>query len=319
MAERINYDHSQLEAYFDRIALPVSDRQYSIDNLSSDAQLDFFFTLTKQQLLAVPFENLTLHYSWNRVVDVYADHLYDKIVGEKRGGYCMENNSFFNTVLLSLGYQVYLVAARVFNPDTERFGGITHCLNVVTIDGRSYAVDVGFGGRTPTIPMELIHDKVFERSDTGKMRLRYDTISQYLSKQKIWIYEYQSHHGGEWTPQWCFMDFEVLPEDISVMNMAPSRSPTSFFTFKVVCVQFTSEKEDYLTVDMRDVKKTGGNIDGALIIDGNSFKYRKGGDTKWERTFKSEDERLEALRKYFGVEFTVKNQRAIRGTAGAVA
>ncbi|KAM0355185.1 hypothetical protein ACHAPU_001050 [Fusarium lateritium] len=319
MADRIRYDQSQLEAYFDRIALPASDRQYSIDTLSSNAQIDFLSTLTRQQLLAVPFENLTLHYSWNRVVDVHADHLYDKIVGEKRGGYCMENNSFFHTVLLSLGYEIYMVAARVFSPDTERFGGITHCLNVVTVDGRSYAVDVGFGARTPTVPMELLHDKFFERSDTGQMRLRYDTIPQYLSKQKIWIYEYRSRDGGEWTPQWSFMDSEVLPEDISVMNMSPSRSPTSFFTFKVVCVQFTSEKEDYSEIDARDVKKAGGDIDGGLIIDGNSFKYRKGGVTKWERTFKSEDARLEALRKYFGVELSVKNQRAIGGTAGAVA
>ncbi|KAM0217422.1 hypothetical protein ACHAPQ_003872 [Fusarium lateritium] len=319
MAERITYDQSQLSAYYGRIALPEKVRLSGIHYFPPEAQLEYLSTLTRQQLLTVPFENLTLHYSWNRVVDVSADHLYDKIVGEKRGGYCMENNSFFHTVLLSLGYEVYMVAARVFNPNTRKYGGITHCLNVVSIGGKSYAVDVGFGARTPTIPMELVHEKIFERSDTGQMRLRYDTIPQYLSKQKVWIYEYRSRDGEEWTSQWSFADFEVLPDDIRVMNMAPSRSPSSFFTFKVVCVQFTSENEDYTDVDVRDVKKASGDIDGGLIVDGNSFKYRKGGATKWERTFKTEDERLDALRKYFGVELTGENQRAIKGTAGAIA
>ncbi|KAM0551386.1 hypothetical protein ACHAPJ_008495 [Fusarium lateritium] len=322
MADRIKYSQSQLEKYYDRIALPASDRQYNVSNLSSDAQLEFLFRLQNQQLITVPFENLTLHYSWHRVVNVDADHLYDKIVGEKRGGYCMENNSFFHTVLLSLGYDVYTVAARVYNPGTGRYGGMTHLLNVVTIGETSYAVDVGFGARTPTIPLQLIPEQVRDRSDSGQMRLRYDTIPQYLNKkQKVWIYEYRSRDGAEWTPQWCFMDFEALPEDIRVMNMSPSRSPSSFFTYKVVCVLFTSEKEDYSgeSVETRTLKEAGGDIDGGLIIDGNVFKYRKGGVVKWEQTFKTEEERLEALRKYFGVELSRQDQRAIRGTAGAIA
>ncbi|KAF9775893.1 hypothetical protein IL306_005981 [Fusarium sp. DS 682] len=319
MADRLRYSQSQLEKYYDRIALPASDRKSTISDLSSDAQLEFLFTLTQQQILTVPFENLTLHYSWHRIVDVNADHLYDKIVNEKRGGYCMENNTFFHTVLLSLGYDIYMVPARVFSPDTGRYGGLSHCLNVVTIQGKSYAVDVGFGARMPDKPYELVEEKILTRLDGGQMRLRHDTISQGVSKQKVWIYEYRSHDAGEWIPQWCFMDFEVFPEDIKVMNMSPSKSPSSFFTFKILAVQFTSEKEDYSDGKARDLEKLGGVVDGAFIIDGNICRYRKGGEVKWEKTFKSEDERLEVLRKYFGIELTEENQRAIRGTAGAVA
>ncbi|KAH7253545.1 uncharacterized protein BKA55DRAFT_689042 [Fusarium redolens] len=318
MADRIRYSKSQLEKYYDRIAFPASDRQYNISNLSSEDQQSYLDTLTKQQILAVPFENLTLHYSWHRTVDVNADHLYDKIVNEKRGGYCMENNTLFNTVLLSLGYHAYMVGARVFNPDAGRFGGSSHCLSLVIIAGRTYAVDVGFGARNPTEPLEVVHELVHKRSDGVQMRLRHDTIAQNVSNQKLWIYEYRSHDRGEWFPQWCFMDYEVLPEDIRVMNMSPSKSPSSFFTFKVVSVQFTSEKEDYSDGSARDLKNVGGVIDGNFIIDGNVFKYRKGGETKWEKTFRTEEERLDALRKYFGVELTEENERAIRGTAGAI-
>ncbi|RGP74173.1 arylamine n-acetyltransferase 3 [Fusarium sporotrichioides] len=318
MMERIRYSESQLETYYDRINLQDSDRKHTISNLSPEAQTNFLFALTKRQLLAVPFENLTLHYSWHRTVDVNADHLFTKIVNEKRGGYCMENNSFFHTVLVSLGFEVYMVAARVFSPDVKRYGGITHCLNVVTIGDKSYAVDVGFGGRTPTIPMELLDGKVFERSDSGQMRLRHHTIPQYLSKQRVWIYEFRSNDNGEWIPQWCFIDHEVLPDDIRVMNMAPSKSPSSFFTFKVVAVQFVSKKEDCSDMETRYLKNAGGDIDGSVFIDGNVMKYRKAGVVKMEKTFESEDERLEALKRYFGIELTEENMRAIRGTACAI-
>ncbi|QPC73060.1 hypothetical protein HYE68_003812 [Fusarium pseudograminearum] len=318
MMERIKYSESQLETYYNRINFQDSDRKYTISNLSTEAQIDFLFSLTKRQLLAVPFENLTLHYSWHRTVDVNADHLFTKIVTERRGGYCMENNSFFHTVLVSLGFEVYMVAARVFSPDAKRYGGITHCLNVVTIGDKSYAVDVGFGGRTPTIPMEILDGKVFQRTDSGQMRLRHDTIPEYLTKQKVWIYEFRSNESGEWIPQWCFIDHEVLPDDIRAMNMAPSKSPSSFFTFKVIAVQSVSEKEDFSEMETRDLKNVGGDIDGSVFIDGNVMKYRKAGVVKMEKTFETEDERLEALKKYFGIELTEENKRAIRGTAGAI-
>ncbi|KAJ4118752.1 hypothetical protein NW768_010813 [Fusarium equiseti] len=316
MMERITYSESQLETYYNRINFPKSERKYNVHN---DDQLGFLFALTRAQLLAVPFENLTLHYSWHKIVDVNADHLFNKIVNERRGGYCMENNSFFHTVLVSLGFEVYTVAARVFSPDAKRYGGITHCLNVVTIGGRSYAVDVGFGARTPTVPMEIVDGKTFERTDGGEMRLRFDTIPQYLSKQKVWIYEFRSRHDGEWTPQWCFIDHEVMPDDIRVMNMSPSKSPFSFFTFRVVAVQFTSAAEDCSDMETRDLTKTDGEIDGSVFIDGKVMKYRKKGEVKIEKTFENEEERLEALRKYFGVELKEEDRRAIKGTAGAIA
>ncbi|RGP79034.1 arylamine n-acetyltransferase 3 [Fusarium longipes] len=319
MMERLTYSESQLETYYNRINFQESDRKYTITSLSLEAQLDFLFALSKHQILAVPFENLTLHYSWHRTIDVNADHLYTKIVTEKRGGYCMENNSFFHAILVSLGFEAYMVAARVFSPDVKRYGGITHCLNVVTIGGKSYAVDVGFGARTPTFPMELVDGSVCDRSDSGQMRLRHDTIPQYLSKQKVWIYEFRSNESGEWIPQWCFIDHEVLPDDIRVMNMAPSKSPSSFFTFKIFAVQFTSEKEDVSEMETRDLKNIGGDIDGSVFIDGNVMKYRKRGVVKIEKTFESEDERIDVLKKYFGIELTEENWRAIRGTAGAIA
>ena len=85
-----------------------------------------------------------------------------------------------------------------------------------------------------------------------------------------------------------------------------------------MAVQFTSAAEDCSNMETRDLSRTGGEIDGSVFIDGNVMKYRKKGEVMMEKTFANEGERVEVLRKYFGIELKDEDIRAIRGTAGAV-
>ena len=113
MARHI-YTTSQLESYFERISLPSKYRDLSHktgDNAPRD--LEFLTALQKHQLAAVPFENLSIHYSPTHTIDLDPNFLYEKIVRRRRGGYCMENNCFFGTVLRSLGFNLYSAGARV--------------------------------------------------------------------------------------------------------------------------------------------------------------------------------------------------------------
>lgn len=328
MTARETYSKEELEAYFDRIGLPLSVRCFSVTGMPWEDQYEFLLQLQKHQLMRVPFENLTLHYSWHRVIDVRPDRLFEKIVLQPgRGGYCMENNSLFHTALISLGFDAYIVGARVYNKDTSRYGGLTHCLNIVALNGVRYAVDVCFGSRVPVLPLRLCHGEVQRHSAPGQMRVRYDNITQGLRvDQKLWIYEHRINEDAPWVPQYCFAELEFLPEDIRVMNLAPARSPSSFFTYKVLCVRFTSENELYSKDgDPAQYPKnhtlqetTAGEIDGALIIEGSTFKWRKKGEKQWERIFQSEDDRTECLKCYFGIELTREEKRAINGTVGEV-
>ena len=110
------YTPEQIQLYYDRIQLPHSYRN-EIDSQKARTQegLKFLTVLKKYQLAAVPFENLELHYSFHHTITLDPDHLFEKIVGRQagRGGYCMENNCLFGTVLRSLGYDVFSIGARV--------------------------------------------------------------------------------------------------------------------------------------------------------------------------------------------------------------
>lgn len=103
---RPTYSKDGLSKYLEYIGLPSSFQD-------GDRNLTNLRTLQQHQLARIPFENLALHYSPDRTIHLDADYLYDKIVNRSRGGYCMENNAFFGTILRSLGFKVRSVGARV--------------------------------------------------------------------------------------------------------------------------------------------------------------------------------------------------------------
>src|SRR5918995_2554428 len=64
-------------------------------------------------LLAVPFENLSIHAGEPVVLDDEA--LFEKIVARRRGGFCYELNGLFAWLLRALGFRVTMLSARVVN------------------------------------------------------------------------------------------------------------------------------------------------------------------------------------------------------------
>jgi arylamine N-acetyltransferase len=55
---RFTFTHTQLEQYFDRIALPQSTRVFDISKIADDEKLSYLKTLVKHQQVRIPFENL---------------------------------------------------------------------------------------------------------------------------------------------------------------------------------------------------------------------------------------------------------------------
>lgn len=237
----------------------------------------------------------------------------------------MEQNTLFKTVLLNLGFEVYLAGSRVANPDTGDFSGLTHCVNIVTVGEKRYSVDVGFGSNGPIAPLEMKPDGEAIKPHLGEtqMRLRYGPISQALNQHnKVWIYEHKiDPKSDDWTVMYCFPDFEVLPQDVKVMNLGPSKSPTSIFLQRVITTLFVADGDfavniydERLEVPQRDVLEDK-PLTGQLILDNNAFKLRSNGEKIFEKTFNNEGARIEALGNYYGLQLGEVDRRAIKGTS----
>jgi hypothetical protein len=122
------YTEEQLAKY---VAFINPDPSYSLASLQAEISQDPLAALSVLQLRqngATVWGNVALHYSWHRLLPLDPDALFHKIVERRLGGYCMENNAFFSTILRSLGYELYVSGARISNAlmgvgDPEGFAG----------------------------------------------------------------------------------------------------------------------------------------------------------------------------------------------------
>ena len=300
---RVTFTKDQLAKYFERLKLSEDKRQYDVANLKPEDAFKYLALLQKRQLAAIPFENLSLHYSAHRQVSVHPDELFKKIIGDNngRGGYCMENNCLFGTLLLTLGFNIYSGGARVY--DDNHWTGWSHMVNLVTIGHVKYHVDVGFGADGPVVPMPLDRSGAIQpHINPAVARLQYRNIPGNTDpNQLLWVYEHRRDDDAEWAIKYCYTELEFLPADYNIMNYYTSTSHKTFFTRTVV-------------VDKK-LLDDDGEYKGSLILFGNTIKWRIHGVKEKEIEFETEADRLGALEEYFGIRFSEAERDGIRGLA----
>ncbi|MFI8005823.1 arylamine N-acetyltransferase [Streptomyces sp. NPDC086010] len=153
-------DGARVDSYLERIGAARPSR----------ADAPALRELQRRHLMTVPFENLSIHLDQDIVLE--EDRLVDKIVAQRRGGFCYELNGAFAVLLRGLGFRVTLLQARVFG-DGGRLGiPYDHvALRVETEDGTGpWLADVGFGDHAVD-PLAL--DSRAEQEDvSGRFRFR---------------------------------------------------------------------------------------------------------------------------------------------------
>ncbi|KAK3069796.1 hypothetical protein LTR53_011583 [Teratosphaeriaceae sp. CCFEE 6253] len=324
--ERPRYSTSELQDYFERISLPARYREHPILRDGSLAKtkeygLPFLRNLARYHTCNVPFENLELHYSVSRKITLDPSDLYTKIVRRRRGGRCMENNTFFATVLRSLGYELRNCGGRVSRsvspyPEVRRSQGLTydgwnHMLNLVRLDDEWYVIDVGMGAMGPNLPYPL--QDGFETTSIAPRRIRlqlrpiaesYATASSVAEPPKMWCYDvcYKPSSDDEaknaWLPIYCFTETEFLPQDYEMMSWFTSTHQRSFFTKMLTCTRMVMGED-------------GEAIVGDLTLVVETIRRTVGGQREVVRECASEAERVQALEEMFGVELTEEERKAI--------
>jgi N-hydroxyarylamine O-acetyltransferase len=118
------------------------------------ATLDVLHALHALHPTAITFENLDP--LLRRPVHLDAASLERKLVHERRGGYCFEQNLLLSHALRALGFRVRELAARVlWNTPAGKIMPRVHMLLQVEVEGAPFVADVGFGGLTLTAPLRL--------------------------------------------------------------------------------------------------------------------------------------------------------------------
>lgn len=204
-----------LDAYFRRIGY-AGDRSPTLETLRG---------IHLAHAKSIPFENLDP--LLGKPVRLDASSLEEKLVRNRRGGYCFEHNLLLSHALRACGFQVTGLAARVvWNQPPEAMNPRTHMLLRVDIDGAPYLADVGFGGVTLTTPLRLAPG--IEQATTHEpFRLR-EFGDALLMEALV---------RDAWVPLYRFDQTEQHQPDYEVANWFICTHPDSFFTFSLLAAR----------------------------------------------------------------------------------
>ncbi len=103
---------------------------------------------------AIPLENLEVIAGGVPQLDLAA--IENKLVHGNRGGYCYEQNTLLQAVLIALGFRVTALLARVrFGVPADLITGRSHMTLLVDLPEGPHLIDAGFGNMTLTAPLAL--------------------------------------------------------------------------------------------------------------------------------------------------------------------
>lgn len=236
-----------LAAYSTRIGLP----------LAAGPSADLLADLQRAHRLAIPFENLDI--PLGRGISIDPGLVFDKLVLQRRGGYCFEQNQLFLHVLQALGYLARPLLARVWMsageaPPVKDAQPATHMLILARIDEQDWICDVGFGGSYAP-PLRLVPDEVVTSPDGARHRLMSDASYGCML---------QRDGGSGWTNQYSFHLFEVADVDLEVANHWTSTKAGTRFTSR--CVASLAMPTGFITMVNREFTRTEQGVSSSRTI-----------------------------------------------------
>lgn len=254
-----------LDAYLARIGF-VGPRQATAETLRA---------LHHAHLLTVPFENLDIHLGRPIVMD--EARFVDKIVRQRRGGFCYELNGAFAWLLTGLGFTVTLLSARVIGDDGTPGPEFDHLALRVDL-AEPWLADVGFGDsfRQPLrLAAGLAQDQAF-----GAYRLQ--------TQGEGWLLEERAETGA-WAPSYHFTLQPRRLSEFAAMCHFHQTAPESPFTRATICSLATASGR--ITLHDRRL----------IISAGADDPSRAAGSVRTERILQSADEVQAVLHQRFGL------------------
>lgn len=216
--------------------------------------------LVQAHLLHIPFENLDVHYGTR--IEINRDKIFEKIVLNKRGGFCYELNGLFCELLNTLGFKTKKISARVYNDKTEKYGAeFDHLAIIVVIDGTEYLTDVGFG--------EFIFAPLKIELETIQQDKRGDYV---LDKYDEDYFRVNKIVDGKKIPEYIFKNRDRTWLAFSEMCHYHQTSPDSHFTKKRLITRPTMNGRITITGNTLKIKNKKKMIETLLV---NEMAFEK--------------------------------------------
>ena len=218
----------------------------------------------------VAFENLDI--GLKRPILLTEEALWNKIVLQKRGGFCYELNGLFAWLLKEIGFNVSYLNARVYTRAGDLGIDFDHLALRVRVSNETthWLADVGFGDSF-NLPLR------FEESNEQVQGLRSYRLEQAGDGYITW----QKNYDGSWERQYFFdLQPHQFPIDYEPACLYHQTSPESSFTRGGIISRATP--------------------DGRVSLEDERLILTKNGERTVQPINKDEYQKL--LKEYFGVD-----------------
>jgi len=190
--------------------------------------------LQSNHVFAIPFETLDIQ---NQIpIYLQINFLYQKIIHDRRGGYCYELNVLFHNLLAHCGFNVTMIGGRLHHGNNKYGREFEHMALVVELHGRKWLVDVGYGDFS-LVPLALTPGEI--QSDGRNYYQIIDPVvvdgRSYLGVAK-W-----SATKQDFKIDYIFTTTPRVLDDFKTMNEFHQTSPESHFRRSLIVTLPTRE------------------------------------------------------------------------------
>ena len=250
-----------LDRYFARIGLD-GPRTANVDTLE---RLCFAHART------ISFENLDIHRGPNGIpISIALPNVFEKLVLQKRGGYCFEQNTLLLEVLRALGYHARPLAARVLMGLTPTPRPRTHMLVLVESGGHAFLADVGFGGHNLLGPIVFEPDR--ERVAHGEtFRIR-EIPWDGKAHAPPPAFDLELKKGDGWVPLYRTSIEHQDAEDFVMSHWYTSTHPDSLFVHKKLISRADAGMRQVLFDRELTIKRTGAATETRVLESDEAYR-----------------------------------------------
>ena len=237
--------------YFDRLGISEPEAH----ELSSNPSKENLAKIVEAHLACITFDNLAQH-GLPLIPTLDTTITAQKILDEKRGGFCYEVNALLAELLLELGYPVKRVPA-VIHAELGFRDISTHVILIVTASGRDWYVDVGLG-EPPIHPLK--YELNTEQKTPEGMESRIviqcqggDNNSETRDGSVVSILEWK--RGNAWLPRLKW-EFDHPGQDLKDFQpgLDYTMGDTSIFHKKLIVCKIN--RDEKLTLSGTRLKRT---------------------------------------------------------------
>jgi N-hydroxyarylamine O-acetyltransferase len=196
------------------------------------------------QVDAIPFEGLDPFLG--RQVNVELAAIQEKILSNRRGGYCFEQNALLKAALEAIGFSVTGLAGRVrwMAPPDSPLGPRSHMLLRIDLPEGPYLADAGFGAFLLDRPLPFETDVEHATA-----------MGRFMLTQTAGMLSLNVKQPAGWRTAYVFNLEPQFPSDYELANWYTSTSPRAPFVGTLIMERLTRDRR-YKLVNNRLIIET---------------------------------------------------------------